>query len=81
MSIDDHLLELVKQRARAQERTLGDVLEDSLRHYLALPAARPGPPLPVFGRGGGVHPGIDESSNASLLEAADGPLGLDGDPA
>lgn len=79
VTIDDHLLERVKDHARAHNRTLGAVLEASLQHYVALPTLRPGPDLPVFRPGGGVLPGIDETSNASLLEAADGPVEVDGD--
>jgi Ribbon-helix-helix protein, copG family len=79
VTIDDHLLERAKERARERGLTLGDVVEASLLRYLALPAPSPGPPLPVFQGGGGLLPGIDPSSNASMFDAADGPVEIDGD--
>lgn len=79
VTIDDQLLERVKERARAQGVTLGDLFEASLIRYLESPAPRPGPVLPVFRRGGQMLPGIDGSSNASMFEAADGPATIDGD--
>lgn len=71
VTIDDALLERVKQRALEQGKTLGDIFEASLVRYLALPQPPQRRPLPVFQGGGGVHPGIDETSNASMFAAAD----------
>lgn len=71
VNLHDGLLETVKLRAREQHRTLGEVVEDALRHYLLF-VDRPveaGPPLPVFKGGTGMAPGIDPRSNASLYEA------------
>lgn len=71
ITIDDGLLETAKRRARERHTTLGKLIEDGLRREFAVidepPAA--GPPLPVF-HGGGLRPGIDPASNASLFDAA-----------
>lgn len=71
VTIDDGLLELAKRRARTRKQTLGDLVEESLRLYLAHldRPTRSGPPLPVF-TGGALRPGIDPASNASLFDAA-----------
>lgn len=74
VNIHDGLLETVKQRARREGKTLGDVIEDALERYLlAVEAEREavGPPLPVL-HVGGFLPGIDPTSNASILEAIGG---------
>jgi hypothetical protein len=71
VTIDDKLLELVKDRAREEGTTLGGLMERSLRRYLATPTPTTGPPIPVFRGGGGFRPGIDPSSNASMFDAAD----------
>jgi hypothetical protein len=76
VTIDDKLLELVKDRAREQGVTLGVLFEKSLRLYLARPAPTAGPPLPVFHGDSGFAPGIDPSSNVSMLDAADEAEGL-----
>lgn len=71
VNIHDGLLETAKQRARAEGKTLGDVVEEALQRYL-LSAKTPiekGPPLPVFRGGTGMAPGIDPMSNESLYEA------------
>ena len=72
VTIDDNLLLLAKERARERGKTLGDLVEDSLHFYLAMPKPTAGPPLPVFEGGTGFTPGIDPNSNASLYAAADG---------
>lgn len=73
VNIHDGLLETVKRRAAEQGVTLGDVFEAALQRYLLVVdtslVATAGPPLPVFRGGGGLAPGIDPSSNASLYEA------------
>lgn len=71
VTIDDGLLEMARRRAQSRQQTLGDLVEESLRLYLAQAdrPARSGPPLPVFS-GGALQPGIDPMSNASLFEAA-----------
>lgn len=74
VTIDDNLLLLAKERATERGKTLGEVVEDALHFYLAMPKPDPevAPRLPVFQGGGGFLPGIDPTSNASMLDAADG---------
>jgi len=73
VTIDDNLLVLAKQRASERGKTLGDLVEDALHYYLAMPkpGGKAAPPLPVFQGGGGFLPGIDPTSNVSMLDAAD----------
>jgi hypothetical protein len=73
VAIDDGLLKTAKQHAEARKMTLGQVIEEGLRLYLARTeeSAQFGPPLPVFTRGTGMAPGIDPTSNASMLDALD----------
>ncbi|WP_157805144.1 antitoxin [Mumia flava] len=71
MTIDDRLLELAKARARERDATLGEIVEDSLRRYLAQPVPVAEVRLPVFEGGTGLAAGIDPSSNASIADAAD----------
>lgn len=74
-TVRDYLdaLEAAKRRAQEQGCTLGDIVEQSLQVFLARP--RPDftdvPDLPVFDGGGGFRPGVDPSSNTSMLDAVD----------
>ena len=74
VTIDDALLDQVRQRAAARRQTVSQVIEDSVRQALLSPEE-----LPERDRfrvrafdGGGVQPGVDLSDNAALLEAMDG---------
>jgi len=71
ISIDDHLLVEAKRRAAERGQTLGELVEHHLREGLARSAApqRPSGEIPVFRGRGGLQPGVDITSNASLLEA------------
>lgn len=71
VNIDDGLFETAKRRAREQRKTLGELVEAGLRREMLASEREStvGPPLPVF-HGGGLRPGIDPTSNASLFEAA-----------
>jgi hypothetical protein len=71
VTIDDKLFELVMDRAREEGRTLGEYVEAALRQRVAQPRSIGDPPIPVFRGDKGFAPGIDPSSNASLLDAAD----------
>lgn len=71
VSIDDHLLDAAKRRAGERGQTLGQLIEDALRRELATPTVAPGPEIPVVEGGGGLHPGIDITSNRSLWAALD----------
>lgn len=73
ISIDDHLLEAARTRARQQGMTLGQYLEDALRRQLSRRDDEDGSPMsiPVFTGGDGLRPGVDASSTRGLLEAMD----------
>jgi hypothetical protein len=74
VNIDDQLLEWAKDLARQREVALGDVVDEALQRLLMQPVADVDPPLPVFtGKDLGMLPGIDPSSNRSMLDAADDP--------
>jgi len=78
VAIDDNLLAAAKERARERGLTLGQLVEDALRLEAAhAEQRRPGPPIPVFRGGGGLRPGIDPTSNRSMLEALDEGVPLD----
>lgn len=76
LSVDDHLLDAAKRRARERGVSLGAVVEDALRRELAEPPQVERPKIPVF-HGGGFRPGIDPSSNRSIQAALDEGLPLD----
>ncbi len=71
ISIDDALLMEAKRRAAERGQTLGELVEDHLREGLARarPTTPPSEEIPVFHGRGGLRPGVDITSNASLLEA------------
>ena len=71
ITIDDALLAEAKRRAAERGQTLGELVEDHLREGLARAATptRPLEEIPVFHGRGGVKPGVEVTSNASLLEA------------
>jgi hypothetical protein len=75
LNIDDKLLAEAKSRAAQERSTLTRLIEEGLALRLrpaeaGVKQARP-PSIPVFTRGGGLLPGIDGSSNRSMLDAAD----------
>ena len=74
LRIDDDLYAEVKRLAARTGRTVTAVIEDALRSGLARGRATPRrrrKRLPTFG-GGGVRPGVDLDSSASLLDLMDG---------
>lgn len=74
LTIEDGLLEEAKRRAREQETSLREVVNEALRAGLLRPKASTQTdvekPLITF-RGGGVRPGIDLNDSVGLLEAMD----------
>ncbi|HWH28950.1 MAG TPA: ribbon-helix-helix protein, CopG family [Mycobacteriales bacterium] len=78
LSIADELLAAAKERARAQGRTLGELVEAALRRELASRPAQQRRPVPVLRGGTGPRPGLDLTSNAALHEALDEGHPLDG---
>lgn len=73
ISIDDHLLDLARRKARERRTTLGKVVEDALR--AALSSARADPPAPPFElvtfHGDGPREGVDLDRTSALLIAED----------
>ena len=74
LRIDDHLLRLAKEHALRHGKTLTALMEDALRAVIgskARPLERKRVKLPSFGSGG-VLPGVDIASTASLNDIMDG---------
>lgn len=69
VNLHEGLLETIKQRARDEGRTVGELLEDAARQYLTSSEPRTGPPLKVFNGRLGVRPGVDLSTNEGIYAA------------
>ncbi|MFL6087400.1 MAG: ribbon-helix-helix domain-containing protein [Mycobacterium sp.] len=70
--IDDELYREVKAKAARSGRTVAAVLEDAVRRGLAPSGRRVGDRYNVQATGaGGLQPGVDLSSNATVAEAMD----------
>jgi predicted transcriptional regulator len=70
--IDDELYREVKAKAARSGRTVAAVLEDAVRRGLAPSERRAGAQYSVQATGaGGLQPGVDLSSNATVAEAMD----------
>ena len=75
LSIDESLIKQARIRAIEEGTSLSAKVREFLAQYVGA-ADKPYQPveLPVFRGGGGLMPGIDPSSNKSMLDAADGYL-------
>ena len=72
VAIEDALLAVAKRRAAEQGLTLGQFLEQAIRHEIARDVSAPArPEVPVHHGQGGLRPGIDAASNRSLAEVLD----------
>ena len=72
VAIEDALLAVAKRRAATQGLTLGQFLEQAIRHEIAREVSSPDrPDVPVHHGQGGVRPGVDVTANRSLVEALD----------
>lgn len=73
LDLRDDLLSEAKARAARERTTLTRIVEEGLSLRLRGPVRRRRriDALPLSPRRGGLLPGIDPSSNASLLDAAD----------
>jgi hypothetical protein len=73
VDLPDELLRQARTRAAEEGTTLTALLTEGLRLRLsdAPPGRKRQRKLPTSVAGGGLHPWIDPSSNASLLDAAD----------
>ena len=77
LSIDEHLLNEAKRRARARGVSIGTVVDDALRRDFQRPADdRDRPKIPVF-IGTGTQPGVDLTSGRALRELLDEGTPLD----
>jgi hypothetical protein len=70
LTLDDDVLKAAKRRAREQDRSLKDVINEALRHGLALSVARRSPAYAfrlktVAGR---LLPGVDLADRDKLFE-------------
>lgn len=77
LDLDDALLRSAKVFAAMERSSLTRVIEDSLRSHLLRRGRAPVstarlPPVKVYRGKGGMLPGIDPTSNRSMLDAADG---------
>jgi carbamate kinase len=72
ISLDGHLLDLAKQRARERRTTLGKVVEEALRAALTERAEEATQPFElVTFHGDGPQEGIDLDRTSALLAAED----------
>jgi plasmid stability protein len=76
--IDDELYRRLKTMAAREGRSVGEVMEDALRAFLARSDGRDRAlsPLPVW-TGSGVLAGVDLSTNAALRSTMDEDTALD----
>lgn len=75
ITIDDHLLAQIKQRAAQTGRTASEIIEDAVRGSFLrerrYEQERPTFGLPTFSSGG-YQPGVDLDNNAALLDLMEG---------
>ncbi len=74
ITIDDHLLAQLKQRAAATGRTVSQIIEDAVRQSLQRTENESKPRFAVLSTfdSGGVQPGVDLDNNAALLDLMEG---------
>lgn len=74
VTIDDALFIELKTYAAASNRPMSRVIEDAVRAALARRESARGShvPLPTWGGGGGLQPGVDLDDSAGLLELTGG---------
>jgi hypothetical protein len=71
--LDDDLLAAAKQRAAADHKTLTALIEDSLRHTLALRPVKPSERFAVRPMGDAATlPGVDLDDSVALRDLMDG---------
>ena len=72
ISIDDHLLAEVRRRAAELNRTVSQVIEDSVRESFLRQRDSPARSYTVRTfDSGGTQPGVDLDDNAALLDLMD----------
>jgi Ribbon-helix-helix protein, copG family len=74
ITIDEHLLAQVKQRATATGRTVSKTIEDAVREsFLRHPEDQPRQKIDLLTfKSGGYRPGVDLDNNAALLDLMEG---------
>lgn len=73
ITIDDHLLDQVRQRAVQLRQTVSQVIEDSVREALLRRREDVTEPFRVRAfAGGGQQTGVNLDDNAALLDLMDG---------
>lgn len=73
ITIDEHLLAQVKQRAAATGRTVSQTIEDAVRRSLLEQPHRPADRVRLTTWDGGKPlPGVDLNDNAALLDVMEG---------
>jgi hypothetical protein len=69
ITIDDDLLDQVRQRAAERRQTISQVIEESVRESLLRRSDPDRKPFRVLAfNGGGLQPGVDLENNAALLD-------------
>ena len=73
ISLDDAIVRKARIRAIEEGTSVSAKVREFLAHYARVDSTGPAalPELPVFQGTGGLQPGIDPSSNKSMLQAAD----------
>ena len=73
ISLDDAIVRKARIRAIEEGTSVSAKVREFLAHYAKVDSTSPAalPELPVFQGTGGLQPGIDPTSNKSMLQAAD----------
>jgi hypothetical protein len=73
ISLDDTIIRKARIRAIEEGTSVSAKVREFLAHYAKVDSMNTAalPELPVFQGTGGLQPGIDPSSNKSMLQAAD----------
>ena len=73
ITIDEHLLAQVKQRAAMTGRTVSQTIEDAIRESLTRPRGGPESRVELLTwNGGKALPGVDLNDNAAVLGLMEG---------
>ena len=73
ISLDDTIIRKARIRAIEEGTSVSAKVREVLAHYAKVDSMNTAalPELPVFQGTGGLQPGIDPTSNKSMLQAAD----------
>lgn len=73
LTLDDDIIDTLRDRARREDRPLKAIVNDALRAGLSADAPPPSRPYRIRARDMGMRPGIDLDDIQGLLETIDGP--------